>query len=259
MLNNFNLFSGDLTNLPTTNLLITTLNAHSYNVSQSDIAFENALKKSDILLPDGISVVWAKKYLSKHADAARLKKIAGQDLFSFEMERVNKLRGKVFFLGSTDKVLDAIRGKAQTEYPDLEVYTYSPPYKPEFSEADTLSIISAINEVKPDVLFVGMTAPKQEKFAYQLMRNDEIKLSNCHVCCIGAVFDFYAGTVRRAPKWVINIGLEWLYRLVSEPKRLWKRYLIGNTKFIIYVIIEKILNYLSGNARIPEFYKSQNA
>jgi len=96
-------------------------------------------------------------------------------------------------------------------------------------------MIKAVNDFKPDVLFVGMTAPKQEKWAYAHF--DELAVG--HVCCIGAVFDFYAGTVNRAPKWMISIGMEWLYRLISEPGRMWKRYLIGNTKFIWAVFREK--------------------
>jgi len=97
-------------------------------------------------------------------------------------------------------------------------------------------MIQAINTVQPDVLFVGMTAPKQEKWAFQHFSQMQVG----HVCCIGAVFDFYAGTVQRAPNWMIQLGVEWLYRLIKEPRRLWRRYLIGNTKFLGYILIEKL-------------------
>jgi N-acetylglucosaminyldiphosphoundecaprenol N-acetyl-beta-D-mannosaminyltransferase len=96
-------------------------------------------------------------------------------------------------------------------------------------------MIDAVNAVEPEVLFVGMTAPKQEKWAHQ--HYDQLQVG--HVCCIGAVFDFYAGTVKRAPNWMIRIGMEWFYRLIKEPRRMWRRYLIGNVKFIRYILIEK--------------------
>ncbi|MFA6912412.1 MAG: WecB/TagA/CpsF family glycosyltransferase, partial [Proteiniphilum sp.] len=92
-----------------------------------------------------------------------------------------------------------------------------------------------VNKVEPDVLFVGMTAPKQEKWTYEYF--DQLRAG--HICCIGAVFDFYAGTVKRAPKWMIQIGLEWFYRLIREPRRMWRRYLIGNTLFVIGILKEK--------------------
>jgi N-acetylglucosaminyldiphosphoundecaprenol N-acetyl-beta-D-mannosaminyltransferase len=143
------------------------------------------------------------------------------------------------FLGSSEAVLQKIKERAAIEFPNVEVHIYSPPYKTEFSDEDNAAMIAAINTVQPDVLFVGMTAPKQEKWAWKMINDKRLVINDCHVCCIGAVFDFYAGTVNRAPQWMINLGLEWLYRLVKEPKRMWRRYLIGNVKFIGYVLREK--------------------
>ena len=107
--------------------------------------------------------------------------------------------------------------------------TYSPPYKPEFSDEDNKAIIDAINNANPDLLWIGMTAPKQEKWTYSHWKELNI---HCHVGTIGAVFDFFAGTVERAPIWWQEHGLEWLYRLLKEPKRMWRRYIIGNTLFL---------------------------
>ena len=98
-------------------------------------------------------------------------------------------------------------------------------------------MIDAVNEVEPDVLFVGMTAPKQEKWSYQFY--DELKAG--HICCIGAVFDFYAGNIKRAPDWMISAGLEWLYRLLSEPRRIGRRYIIGNSLFVYEILKGKFL------------------
>jgi N-acetylglucosaminyldiphosphoundecaprenol N-acetyl-beta-D-mannosaminyltransferase len=97
-------------------------------------------------------------------------------------------------------------------------------------------MLKAINAFKPDALMVGMTAPKQEKWAYKHYNQLEVG----HICCIGAVFDFYAGTVKRAPQWMIKMGLEWFYRLIKEPGRMWQRYLIGNMIFIGHIIKEKL-------------------
>ena len=152
------------------------------------------------------------------------------------MNRINESHGSCFFLGSTNNNINAIREKAKLEFPNIRVYGYSPPFKPEFSDEDNNKMIEEVNKVKPDALFIGMTAPKQEKWAF--LNFD--KLNAGHICCIGAVFDFYAGSVKRAPKWMINLGLEWLYRLLKEPKRMWKRYLIGNSKFILYILNRKM-------------------
>ena len=234
MLQNYILFNQPLKAIKQPKALINTLNAHSFNTLQNDEDFNAALQNSDVILPDGISVVWAMRMLT----GEKLQKIAGADLFYYEMERVNAKGGSCFFLGSSDETLQKIRKRAAIEYPQVKVYVYSPPFKQEFNQDDNNLMIEAINSIEPDVLFVGMTAPKQEKWAY---KNFE-QLKGGHVCCIGAVFDFYAGTVTRAPSWMIGIGMEWFYRLINEPRRMWRRYLIGNVKFIGYILMEKVKN-----------------
>jgi N-acetylglucosaminyldiphosphoundecaprenol N-acetyl-beta-D-mannosaminyltransferase len=199
-------------------------------VAQKDRDFAEALSKSDVLLPDGISIVIAVCILN----GLRLKKIAGADLFYYEMNRLNSQVGTCFFLGSNEFTLKRIYNRAKSEFPGIKVFGFSPPYKSEFSSTDNKEMISAVNLHKPDVLFIGMTAPKQEKWVYQHFNELEVG----HICCIGAVFDFYAGTVKRAPEWMIYLGLEWFYRLLKEPRRMWRRYLIGNFKFIWLVIRE---------------------
>jgi N-acetylglucosaminyldiphosphoundecaprenol N-acetyl-beta-D-mannosaminyltransferase len=214
------------------NIQINTINAHSYNVAKKDELFAKVLLQSDFLLPDGQSIVWAKRILS----GQKLKRISGFDLFQWEMERLNKSGGKCFFLGSTNETLQKILDKALLEYPNVIIDVYSPPYKPIFSDEDNKNMINEINIFQPDVLFVGMTAPKQEKWVYE----NKDKLNAGHICSIGAVFDFYTGNIERAPEWMQKKGLEWLFRLIKEPRRMWKRYIIGNTKFIFYVLKEKL-------------------
>ena len=224
-----------LYNLQDKKLLINTVNAHSYNTALKVPLFAEALTKGDVLIPDGASIVMACKWLN--AKSQPKERIAGWDLFVFEMEKLNARGGKCFFMGSSEKVLALIKEKAAAVYPNITVVTYSPPYKPEFSDEDNRAIIDAINAAKPDLLWIGMTAPKQEKWAYTHWKELDI---DCHCGTIGAVFDFFAGTVERAPVWWQEHSLEWLYRLIKEPKRMWRRYIIGNTLFIINIIKEKL-------------------
>lgn len=223
----------ELSSLPDGKLLINTINAHSYNTALKDRLFAEALTKGDVLIPDGASVVMACRWLK--AKSQPTERIAGWDLFVHEMDRLNRKGGTCFFMGSSEKVLELIRKRAAVDYPNIKVETYSPPYKPEFSEEDNKGIIEAINKANPDLLWIGMTAPKQEKWTYTHWKELDI---HCHVGTIGAVFDFFAGTVERAPLWWQEHGLEWLYRLLKEPKRMWRRYIIGNTLFLKNVIKE---------------------
>lgn len=234
----------ELASLPEGKLLINTINAHSYNTARKDSLFAEALTNGDVLLPDGVSIVKACKWIK--AKSLPKERIAGWDLFVFEMEKLEReseeLRTKseeskiVMFMGSSQKVLDLIVKRAAEVYPHLKVVTYSPPYKPEFSDEDNKAIIDAIHAANPDLLWIGMTAPKQEKWTYSHWKELNI---HCHVGSIGAVFDFFAGTMKRAPMWWQDHGLEWLYRLLKEPKRMWRRYIIGNTLFLWNMVKEK--------------------
>ena len=221
--------------IPEGKVLINTVNAHSFVTAQKDAAFSEALLSGDYLIPDGISIVKACRWLK--APEAPREKIAGADLFAFEMERLNEKGGKCFFMGSSEAVLARIREKAAEVYPNIRVETYSPPYKPEFSEEDTQAILDAIEAADPDLLWIGMTAPKQEKWTY---KNWERLPIRCHCGTIGAVFDFFAGTVNRAPKWWLGRNLEWLYRLIREPGRMWKRNFVSTPRFLALTLKEKL-------------------
>lgn len=232
----------ELVALPEGKLLINTINAHSYNTARKDELFAEALTNGDVLIPDGVSIVKACRWIK--AKSLPEERIAGWDLFEFEMNKLEEcgrtLRSPqrtVMFMGSSQKVLDLIVKRAAEVYPHLKIVTYSPPYKPEFSEEDNKAIIEAINAADPDLLWIGMTAPKQEKWTYSHWNELNI---HCHVGTIGAVFDFFAGTVERAPIWWQRHGLEWLYRLLKEPKRMWRRYIIGNTLFLWNMLKEKM-------------------
>ncbi len=233
----------ELTHFPEGKTLINTIYAYSYVVAQKDDIFADALRKCDFLMPDGAGIVKACRWLKGKSQPKE--RIAGWDLFSFEMNALERkseeLRVKsekclkVMFFGSSEKVLSLIRKRAAIDYPHLKVVTYSPPYKLEFSDEDNQAMIKVINDADPDLLWIGMTAPKQEKWTYKHWNELNI---HCHCGTIGAVFDFYAGTVKRAPLCWQRNSLEWLYRLLMEPRRMWRRYIIGNTKFLYYIYKE---------------------
>lgn len=225
----------DIALIPAGKTLINTINAHSFNTAQKDELFAESLAKCDYLLPDGVSIVMACKLLRKKDCPEQ--RCPGWDLFEAEMTKLSQTGGRVMFMGSSEKVLGLIRERVKVDYPNVEVVTYSPPYKPEFSAEDSQAIIDAINAAQPDLLWIGMTAPKQEKWIYSHWKDLNI---SCHAGSIGAVFDFYAGTVERAPLSWQKLGLEWLHRLLSDPKRLWRRYLIGNPLFVWNVMRQQL-------------------
>ena len=234
-----------LDKLPEGKLLVNTINAFSYNNARHDREFAEALAHGDVLIPDGMSVVKACQWLGN--PQAPLERVAGWDLFVHHMSRLNALQPletsihhaprKVLFFGSSERVLELIKARTAKEYPNLDVITYSPPYKETFSEDESKAMVEFINNAKPDLMWVGMTAPKQEKWTYSHWSELAV---DCHVGTIGAVFDFYAGTKKRAPLWWQQHGIEWLYRLIKEPRRMWRRYVIGNVKFLAYMIGERI-------------------
>lgn len=213
-----------LDQIPAGKITVNTINAYSWVLADTDLAFRRALRESDYLLPDGISIVWAARFLRKE----RIRKMAGADLHAQVLRTLDRVGGSCFYLGASESTLALIRKRLSREYPNVRVGSYSPPFQPVFSKQDNDSIIQAINTFSPDALFVGMTAPKQEKWI-----GENAVSINAHIICgIGAVFDFYAGTKKRPAPWMIRLGLEWLGRLFREPGRLWKRYLVYNPVFI---------------------------
>ena len=152
------------------------------------------------------------------------------------MNKINKEYGSVFFLGASEETLEKIKSKSSQEYPNITFGSYSPPYKVAFSKKDSKIMYDKVNVFNPDVLFVGMTAPKQEKWVH-LYKNE---LNANTICSIGAVFDFYAGTIKRPGNFWVSIGLEWFPRFLKEPKRLARRNLVSTPKFLLEIIWSKI-------------------
>ena len=204
-------------------------NPHSYAVSKKDFGFRSALHSADYLIPDGIGVVLASVVLG----GVIRRRVTGFDFFQEMMGGLDKAGGgTVFFLGSSTDTLHSITLKCGREFPNVNVAgTFSPEYAEDFSEAQNQQMIAAINAVKPDILWVGLTAPKQEKWIFEMAPQLDVKFA----AGIGAVFDFYIGKVRRSPKIFQRLGLEWLPRLLQEPRRLWRRTFVSAPIFCLDV------------------------
>jgi N-acetylglucosaminyldiphosphoundecaprenol N-acetyl-beta-D-mannosaminyltransferase len=227
----FKVYSGEI-NIKKITGIINTINPHCFIVAGKDEFYHDALVSSDIILPDGVGIQIAARVLT----GKKVKKIAGSDVHRVLLKQMNNSEGRCFYLGSSENTLIKIKERLSVEFPDIQVGVYSPPFKEVFNDEDNLKMIKAVNEFKPDVLFVGMTAPKQEKWVYL----NKSKLNVPLICSIGAVFDFYAGTIKRPGKFWISLGLEWLPRLIREPKRLWRRNFISNPLFMLIVMREKL-------------------
>lgn len=209
-------------------------NPHSIQVAKDDMVFHRALLGADLITPDGIGMVIASKMLGGGLND----RVTGSDVFWGLNEKLNAIGGKrCFFLGSTEEVLEQIKIKMAAEYPNIILAgTHSPPFKPEFCAEDNRKMCELINEAKPDVLWVGMTAPKQEKWIYENRAALDVRF----IGAIGAVFDFYVGRVKRSHPAFQRVGLEWLPRLLQEPRRLWRRNFVSNPAFLFRVVQEKV-------------------
>ena len=203
--------------------MINTFSPNSYGVALKDKRFEKALRGTDLLVLDGIGVALASVFLN----GKNIKKVAGQDCFDYFIDQVNQKSGKCFFFGSSEKTLQKIKERIAIEYPNVTVGYYSPPFKEEFSEEDNIAARKMINDFAPDVLFVGLTAPKQEKWAYE----NKDYLNVPVISTIGNVFDWYAGNSKRPAKIWINLRLEWLVRIFLRPE-IFKRNTGNQMKFV---------------------------
>jgi N-acetylglucosaminyldiphosphoundecaprenol N-acetyl-beta-D-mannosaminyltransferase len=228
----YDLYGGELKDIPVVpKLIVNTINQYSFCIAEEDPKFKEALQQSHILLPDGVGIVVALKSITGKV----IKKIAGTDIHFHLLDKLNKEGGSCFYLGSSDDTLEKIKLRIHTEYPNITCHYYSPPFAASFAEVQNQEMIAKINACKPDVLFVGMTAPKQEKWVHEHKGAIEART----ICSIGAVFDFFAGTNKRASPFWINLGLEWFVRLAKEPRRMWKRYMYYGPVFLFILLQEK--------------------
>lgn len=210
-------------------------NPHSLVVAHRDAEFRHALEAADAVVADGVGCTWA-------ASVARIPvgpRITGSDYFVSTMRELDRIGGKAFFFGSRAEVLLKLSERLRNDFPRVVVSMLSPPFKP-WSEPENEAMIDAIRDFRPDVLWVGMTAPKQEKWVAANVSRLRVPV----VGSIGAVFDYYAGVTQRAPHWICDLGLEWLYRLPREPKRLWRRTFVSAPLFLWFLLRERLTQRL---------------
>jgi N-acetylglucosaminyldiphosphoundecaprenol N-acetyl-beta-D-mannosaminyltransferase len=200
-------------------------NPHSLTVAERDPVFKQALRESDAVVADGVGMQIAARLCGRSLGP----RITGIDYFRALMAALDRRGGaRVAYFGSRESVLEQLVARGGAAFPQVSVSrAISPPYG-NWSRETNQRFIDEINESKPDVLWVGMTAPKQEKW----VRENQHQLDCGVVGSIGAVFDYFAGTVQRAPEWVCDMGLEWAYRLSREPRRLWHRTFVSAPQFL---------------------------
>jgi len=211
---------------------------HGVMEAQSDAAFRKILNGAFLCTPDGMPMVWMGK-IRGHRDMAR---VYGPDLMLDVCAWSETSGAKHFFYGGADGVADLLAKKLKEKFPKLEVAgTYTPPFRPLTGDEEK-ALQEKIQAAKPDIFWVGLSTPKQEKFMAEYLP----KLDVTVMVGVGAAFDFHSGRVKQAPRWMQRSGLEWFYRLCQEPKRLAKRYLTNNPRFAL-----KILGQLTGLKKYP--------
>lgn len=201
--------------------------------SNRDTEFKSILQNDMTLLADGMPLIWAAMFLGDEI----VEKISGSDLFPMTCELSAKRGFKVFFLGSKPGIAEKAKKVLLDKYPTLKVVgVYSPPLGFENINDENQKIIEMINLSNTDILFIGLGSPKQEKWIWKYNN----RINAIVTICVGASFDFTSGAIQRAPKWMQKSGLEWFWRLILEPKRLWRRYLFDDPVFFWLVLKQKL-------------------
>ena len=206
--------------------LIFTANTEAIVLMRSNEEFRNAYSAADYALADGMPLVWFSRLIGDRLP----ERVTGSDLLPELCRMAEKKSLKVFFLGGTPEVTPKAVENLLKRFPALQVVGMATPWI-DLSDSESVSsdLIESVNRSEPDIVFIGFGAPKQEIW---LGRNNE-RLKTGIIVTVGGTFDFLAGKTVRAPLWMQKSGLEWLWRLLHEPKRLWRRYLIGNARFLV--------------------------
>lgn len=204
-------------------------NVHSIITAHQDSAFRSVVNQADMATPDGMPVAWTLRKLGFIGQ----QRINGPDLMWKFCGLAAASGQSVYFYGSTEQTLNQLRSRIKSVFPELIIGgQYSPPFR-ELSDEEDYEVIERINASGAGVVFVSLGCPKQEM--WMAAHRGRI---NAVMIGVGAAFDYHAGVIKRAPKWMQHSGLEWLYRLATEPRRLWRRYLKTNSLFLLYIILE---------------------
>ncbi|HEV3191818.1 MAG TPA: WecB/TagA/CpsF family glycosyltransferase [Polyangiaceae bacterium] len=195
-------------------------------LAEEDERFRLAYRQTDLSLVDGVPVVWASRLFGPRLP----ERVAGSDLMRPLAARAAKKGWRVYLLGAAPGVAQRVKVILERDYPGINVVgTGSPNIDIGKEVADQQAIVEDVRAARPDILFLALGAPKQEIWAYRVRQ----LLKPAVIIGVGATFDFIAGNAKRAPPWVGAAGFEWLYRLVHDPRRLWKRYLVRDPKFLV--------------------------
>jgi N-acetylglucosaminyldiphosphoundecaprenol N-acetyl-beta-D-mannosaminyltransferase len=203
-------------------LLLGVVNVAKVVNARKNPELRHSLDEADLILADGLPVVW----LSRLMGTPLPERVAGIDIMYRLLERANEHHYRVYFLGAKDEVISKVVEIVRSDYPNVEIAGWRNGY---FDESQEQGVAQSIGESNADILFVAMTSPKKENFLRQWQ--DTIQVTICHG--VGGSFDVMAGVTERAPLWMQKTGLEWFYRLIQEPRRMWKRYLVTNTLFMV--------------------------
>jgi len=212
--------------------IVACANPHSLVVAHRDPEFLRALETASAVVADGVGCKWAAALTGIEVGP----RITGTDFFVATMASLNRMGGRAFFFGSRDEVLDNLLQNVRANFPNVVTASLSPPFRT-WSGTENQDMLETIHAFNPDVLWVGMTDPKQEKW----VAANQAVLRVPVIASIGAVFDYYAGMTKRAPQWICDLGLEWLYRLPREPKRLWKRTFVSAPVFLWLLLRERFV------------------
>lgn len=204
------------------------INAGKVNLMQKDNKLTRIINECPIINADGQSIVWASNYLGNKLP----ERVAGIDIFTELVEISAKNGYKPYFFGATQEVVETVVNKFKEKYPTLEVAGYRNGY---FNDEESTKIAGDIKKSGADILFVAFSSPKKEFWIKEHMHIMQVPFA----MGVGGSFDVIAGKTKRAPEWMQKYGLEWFYRFSQEPRRMWKRYLVGNSKFIMTVLNAK--------------------
>ncbi|MGB9601527.1 MAG: WecB/TagA/CpsF family glycosyltransferase [Verrucomicrobiia bacterium] len=204
---------------------------HGVSVAQEDAEFKKILNKSLLCTPDGMPLVWLGRYYYKRKEMDR---VYGPDLMKLICQW-SKTNGRSHFLyGGLPGVANSLKQRLETEYPGINIVgCYTPPFRP-LNASEEQELIELVRNAKPDIIWVGLSTPKQERFMAQYIQ----KLDTTLMIGVGAAFDFLTGRVRQAPLWMRRAGLEWFFRMCIEPKRLIPRYLKNNPVFLFKIALQ---------------------
>jgi N-acetylglucosaminyldiphosphoundecaprenol N-acetyl-beta-D-mannosaminyltransferase len=215
---------------------ISATGAHGLVEAQKDSSLKDILQQFYWNLPDGMPLVW----WGRLKGYSQMDRCYGPDFFERVMQATSSMEVAHFFCGGKLGVAEELKTAAESKWGNINVAgTYCPPFSP-MQETNWTELVSKINESKSQVIWIGLSTPKQEKFAFELSKRVKVKF----IITVGAAFDFHTNHLAQAPHWMQRAGLEWFFRLLNEPRRLWKRYIEIVPKFAILAGIDLIKHYL---------------